>query len=88
MGMQPTTDKLIPDHMRVELLQSAAELIGHIEWAARHDEANLNGTRRAAARTENALRTIQDQIRKGICAQQYQERIDHIAGVIAEREGF
>lgn len=86
MGMQPTTDQLIPDHMRVELLQSAAELIGHIEWAARHDEANLNGTRRAAARTENALRTIQDQIRKGITAQQHQQQVNEIVEEIARIE--
>ena len=84
--MQPTTDQLIPDHMRVELLQSAAELIGHIEWAARHDEANLNGTRRAAARTENALRTIQDQIRKGITAQQHQQQVNEIVEEIARIE--
>ena len=86
MGMQPTTDQLIPDHMRVELLQSAAELIGHIEWAARHDEANLYGTRRAASRTETALRTIQDQIRKGICAQQHQQQVNEIVEEIARIE--
>lgn len=86
MGMQPTTDQLIPHHMRIELMRSAAELIGHIEWAARHDEANLNGTRRAAARTENALRTIQDQIRKGICAQQHQEHVNEIVEEIARIE--
>jgi len=86
MGMQPTTDQLIPDHMRVELLQSAAELIGHIEWAAKQNDTNLYGTRRAASRTENALRTIQDQIRKGITAQQHQERVDEIVEEIARIE--
>jgi len=88
MGMQPTTDQLIPDHMRVELLKSAAELIGHIEWAAKQEAPNLYATRRSANRVANALASIDDQITKGICAQQYQERIDHVAGVIAEREGF
>ena len=88
MGMRQSTDQLIPDHMRVELLQSAAELIGHIEWAAKQESPNLYATRRSANRVANALASIDDQITKGICAQQYQERIDEIAGVIAEREGF
>lgn len=67
-------------------MRSAAELIGHIEWAAKQDETNLHGTRRAASRTENALRTIQDQIRKGICAQQHQERVNEIVEEIARIE--
>lgn len=86
MGMRQTTDKLIPDHMRVELLKSAAALIGHIEWAAKQDNPNLYATRRVANQVANALSTIDDQITKGICAQQYQERIDEIAEEIAEIE--
>lgn len=88
MGMRQTTDQLIPQHMRAEVMKAVADLIGHIEWAAKQDDPNLAGTRKAAHRAENALRDIQDQIRKGICAQQYQDRIDHVAGVIAEREGL
>ena len=88
MGMRQTTDQLIPDHMRVELLKSAADLIGHIEWASKQDTPNLYATRRSANRVANALSSIDDQITKGICAQQYQERVDEIAEVIAEREGL